>query len=302
MNFLVIVIRSFSTVSTQSSRSHFGCGKSLTDVLDCILERVVYSTYLLCQFQLRGGTVDMIMQRSRNSVNRAALTAFIVLVVFLGASCVGPPGPQGPQGPPGSPGGLMCWDLNGNGVADPAEDKNGDTVFDALDCRGSLGPREIVISAHEMDPEFQQTVFAPTKASRGLTPVMRFTDGADKLLYLSTRVGNDWDEESSFTVTLIWSSPVTTGKVQWNVSYSAKGLGESVVPVTGYVVGLAGPASLISGGLTTTTITIAPDRISRGDLLTLSIRRYPMGAGDTIEGDVDLYQVVISYVPVGGTQ
>jgi len=57
----------------------------------------------------------------------------------------GPQGPQGPQGlqgvqgPPGSPGGLMCWDLNGNGQSDPAEDKNGDGVFDARDCKGEKG-------------------------------------------------------------------------------------------------------------------------------------------------------------------
>ncbi len=30
-----------------------------------------------------------------------------------------------------------CWDLNGNGVADPEEDINGDNEFDALDCQGT---------------------------------------------------------------------------------------------------------------------------------------------------------------------
>ena len=62
---------------------------------------------------------------------------------------VGPKGPQGepgsqgvqgdrgPQGQPGSPGGLMCWDINGNGVGDPEEDKNHDGLFNALDCQGA---------------------------------------------------------------------------------------------------------------------------------------------------------------------
>jgi len=36
-----------------------------------------------------------------------------------------PPGEQGPPGEPGA-GGLSCWDLNGNGIADPEEDIDGD--------------------------------------------------------------------------------------------------------------------------------------------------------------------------------
>jgi hypothetical protein len=51
-------------------------------------------------------------------------------------------GGQGPQGDPGLPGedGLHCWDLNGNGDCDPAEDINTDGLCDALDCQGAEGP------------------------------------------------------------------------------------------------------------------------------------------------------------------
>lgn len=35
--------------------------------------------------------------------------------------------------------GINCWDLNQNGVADPAEDTNGDGTVDVLDCRGADG-------------------------------------------------------------------------------------------------------------------------------------------------------------------
>ena len=63
---------------------------------------------------------------------------------------VGPAGPQGPQGSqgetgpqgPGGTNGLHCWDLNGNGVGDPAiEDRNGDLVVNVLDCAGPQGPQ-----------------------------------------------------------------------------------------------------------------------------------------------------------------
>lgn len=54
----------------------------------------------------------------------------------------------GPAGAPGAPGaagaagpaGLSCWDTNGNGQPDPAEDRNGDEVFDGMDCQGPQGP------------------------------------------------------------------------------------------------------------------------------------------------------------------
>lgn len=52
---------------------------------------------------------------------------------------VGPRGAEGPPGPPGIPGNLKCWDLNGNGVPDPTEDRSGDGIWDALDCQGPPG-------------------------------------------------------------------------------------------------------------------------------------------------------------------
>ncbi|MFB3078595.1 MAG: hypothetical protein ACE1Y4_11400, partial [Lysobacterales bacterium] len=39
------------------------------------------------------------------------------------------------QGDPG----LACWDTNGNGMGDPAEDINNDGNFDTLDCQGPKG-------------------------------------------------------------------------------------------------------------------------------------------------------------------
>lgn len=35
--------------------------------------------------------------------------------------------------------GINCWDLNGNRINDPAEDINGDGLFNALDCAGATG-------------------------------------------------------------------------------------------------------------------------------------------------------------------
>ncbi|MFC2144233.1 collagen-like protein [Acidobacteriota bacterium] len=64
----------------------------------------------------------------------------------------GDPGLQGEPGLPGAPGkdgsdglngvnGVSCWDLNGDFVADPNEDFNGDGAWDALDCQGAdAGP------------------------------------------------------------------------------------------------------------------------------------------------------------------
>ncbi|MBU0639639.1 MAG: hypothetical protein KKB50_12295 [Planctomycetes bacterium] len=53
----------------------------------------------------------------------------------------GKDGKDGVDGDNGENGanGLSCWDLNGNGVGDPAEDLNDDGNFDALDCQGADG-------------------------------------------------------------------------------------------------------------------------------------------------------------------
>ncbi|MCX2718907.1 DUF7151 family protein [Lentiprolixibacter aurantiacus] len=46
--------------------------------------------------------------------------------------CNGEDGQDGADGADG----INCWDTNGNGVNDPAEDVNGDGVFDTSDCQG----------------------------------------------------------------------------------------------------------------------------------------------------------------------
>ena len=53
----------------------------------------------------------------------------------------GDKGDKGDSGNDGAPGqdGLSCWDLNGDGNTDAAEDINGDGVWDTLDCKGEKG-------------------------------------------------------------------------------------------------------------------------------------------------------------------
>ena len=71
----------------------------------------------------------------------------------------GAPGTPGAAGTPGAPGtqgasGQPCWDLNGNGVADPEEDLNGDGVVDARDCEWSgLLARTHIGSDGTADPQ-----------------------------------------------------------------------------------------------------------------------------------------------------
>jgi hypothetical protein len=68
------------------------------------------------------------------------------------AGATGATGPQGPTGLTGATGpqgvagiaglnGINCWDINGNGTNDPAEDTNGDGLFNSTDCTvGVAGP------------------------------------------------------------------------------------------------------------------------------------------------------------------
>lgn len=54
---------------------------------------------------------------------------------------VGPRGDTGDEGARGEPGapGVSCWDLNGDGVGQADEDRNGDGNFNAIDCQGATG-------------------------------------------------------------------------------------------------------------------------------------------------------------------
>ncbi|TND07510.1 MAG: OmpA/MotB domain-containing protein [Bacteroidetes bacterium] len=64
-----------------------------------------------------------------------------------GTGGVGPTGPTGAAGTAGATGpaganginGINCWDIDGDGVQDPAEDINTDGSWDALDCAGAPG-------------------------------------------------------------------------------------------------------------------------------------------------------------------
>ena len=74
--------------------------------------------------------------------NIVQVCSVFLLLMFIAAeqACSLPPagGPPGLEGIAGEDG-LSCWDLNGDGVADPNEDINTDGVFDALDCKGPQG-------------------------------------------------------------------------------------------------------------------------------------------------------------------
>ena len=62
------------------------------------------------------------------------LNVAIIAMVLAISGCEGDDGRDGVAGPAGSDG-VSCWDLNGNGIADPEEDTNNDGVVDVLDCQ-----------------------------------------------------------------------------------------------------------------------------------------------------------------------
>lgn len=70
---------------------------------------------------------------SGGTIDAAELRVGGRLVVDGDGNWVG--GAAGLQGPPG-PAGLACWDVDGDGVADPGEDANGDGRVSAIDCHG----------------------------------------------------------------------------------------------------------------------------------------------------------------------
>ena len=82
------------------------------------------------------------MRASRLSTHWLVSLFTVVVLAFSVAGCEGDDGRDGADGAdgvagaPGADGtdGINCWDLNANGVEDPAEDLNGDGVVDVEDC------------------------------------------------------------------------------------------------------------------------------------------------------------------------
>ena len=82
------------------------------------------------------------MRDSRSRKLRFPTLLSVVLMAFMVVGCEdGKDGLDGATGADGNDGvaGLHCWDLNENGIADPAEDLNGDGVVDVLDCNALAG-------------------------------------------------------------------------------------------------------------------------------------------------------------------
>ena len=78
--------------------------------------------------------------------------------------CQGEAGEDGATGPTGEPGldgedgsagedGINCWDTNGDGINDPAEDTNMDLMWNALDCQGADGADGIIGEQGEQGPQ-----------------------------------------------------------------------------------------------------------------------------------------------------
>ncbi len=74
---------------------------------------------------------------SSRAGNVSLALSIAAIVVALGAVGIGWAIPR-----PAGSNGANCWDLNGNGIADPAtEDRNGDSLVNVLDCTGPQGPQ-----------------------------------------------------------------------------------------------------------------------------------------------------------------
>ncbi|MBT8087624.1 MAG: hypothetical protein KJO46_06285, partial [Gammaproteobacteria bacterium] len=117
---------------------------------------------------------------SFNQIMRWSWAFLVAVTLVLGlGGCEGDDGAPGAAGAAGAPGadgtdgtdgtaGLACWDLNGNGVADPAEDTNGDGVFDTADCAAAsakVTPLESCGVCHS------EGSFADASAAHALDPI-----------------------------------------------------------------------------------------------------------------------------------
>jgi octaheme c-type cytochrome (tetrathionate reductase family) len=127
----------------------------------------------------------------------------VVLLAFVIAGCEGDDGAPGADGIAGTDGadGVACWDLNENGIGDPAEDINNDGVVDVVDCNalasGAYTP-EALHAGYFTDNNYEGTKSCLN--CHGLT-------GMDML----TRAHFTWEGVAS-NVVEVEADPETNGK------------------------------------------------------------------------------------------
>ena len=93
--------------------------------------------------------------------------------------------------------GLNCWDANGNGIQDAAEDINGDGAWDALDCRGDSG----VAGVDGLDINWLGMMGNPIPAPNANDAYYNTTIGTS---FIWNSITSNWD-------TLATSAGVATG-------------------------------------------------------------------------------------------
>ena len=99
--------------------------------------------------RLKPGSYVLIVSKGRSTTDIFAVDVAIGVQGPAGErgadGAAGRDGKDGKDGAPGRDGavgavGLNCWDLNGDRLGNPSEDRNGDGVINALDCQGPMGP------------------------------------------------------------------------------------------------------------------------------------------------------------------
>ncbi len=101
-------------------------------------------------------------------------------------------------GPKGADG-VNCWDTNGNGVADPNEDRNEDGVIDVQDCQGPQGPAGPQGPTGPQGPEGPQGPQGPAgpQGAPGPAGASPFALNGNDAVYTAGNVGIGTDSPTS---------------------------------------------------------------------------------------------------------
>lgn len=132
-----------------------------------------------------------------------------------------------------------------------------------------------------------------TEVIRGTGVAFEFADGKEESIYTQYRLPGTWVDTHNIIVVLLWDSPTTLARCNWEISYQFKALGEPMDDIAGVATEIGVEASsAVSTGLVESHLVLPVDVFTSGDkMVRLGVTRN--GITDTLGDSAFLHAVLM---------
>ncbi len=153
--------------------------------------------------------------------------------------------------------------------------------------------RSVVLTPDQFDLTFATGAITKTLLGGWLKPCVSIPDGSTTQLYTNVPIPSDWNGVSQITVTILYSSPATTGNMYFMIGNSMVSLGEDVVDPAGSSMVTLTPHATTANGLMEYSITLTPSATDK--MIQVGLQRRGADPLDTSVDPMYVFGISISY-------